>query len=79
MNQRDWPLDPQMMLETIADHLCHRLLILLSPTYRVLEALGDPRAQQMKDAIVQRIEENDWLATGPRVVQNARSNEHVSA
>ena len=61
MSLRDWPPDLQIAFREILDYLCHRLLTLISPTYRVLEALGDPRAQEMKDAIRKRVEEGEWL------------------
>jgi len=80
MSLQDWPRDQQMVLEAISDYLCHRLLTLVSPTYRVLEALGDPRATEMKGAIRKRAEEGDWLSgraaksdsTGPHAPDNAQ-------
>jgi hypothetical protein len=80
MSLPDWPRDQQIVLEVISDYLCHRLLTLISPTYRVLEALGDPRAQEMKDAIRKRVEEGEWFSgqaaksdsAGPHAPDNAQ-------
>ena len=61
MNLLDWPRDEQVVPEAVLDCLCHRLLTLLSPTYRVLEVLGDPRAREMRDEIRKHTEEIEWL------------------
>ena len=61
MNLQDWPRDEQIVPEAVLDCLCHRLLTLLSPTYRVLEVLGDPRALEMRDEIRKHIQESEWL------------------
>ena len=60
MNLQDWPRDEQIVPEAVLDCLCHRLLTLLSPTYRVLEVLGDPRALEMRDEIRKHVEESEW-------------------
>jgi len=61
MNLLDWPPDEQVVPEAVLDCLCHRLLTLLSPTYRVLEVLGDPRAKAMRNEIRKHAEESEWL------------------
>jgi len=60
MSLHNWPHDEQMMVEATSDCLCHRLLTLLSPTYRILEALGDTRALEMRKDIRKRIEDSEW-------------------
>jgi hypothetical protein len=65
MNSRDWPPDQQIALEEIMDYSCHRMLILISPHYRALEALADARAKQivrqMRDAVLKLVKEGEWL------------------
>jgi len=60
MNLQDWPRDEQIVPEAVLDCLCHRLLTLLSPTYRVLDVLGDQRAPEMRDEIRKHIAESEW-------------------